>query len=347
MYGQDAKHGREQLEGQAFSSGTFGWTYKTKGWVYAAPCVDGNETVYVSSWGGDIYAINPDGSLQWRFVVREGEKLWSSPALGTWKNISTGVDSTVIYVGGDKSLLALRVGAWGEAEIMWEVHTALPIFASPTVSAGNIFIGGLDGSFRAVRSVDGVVLWKYNCKGFAQIYASAVVSSTAVYFPTMEGEMIALDKQTGQVLWTSAPSSKATTSSPSISKDGRVVYAASQDGQLRAFNTTNGGVVWSFEVGFVDGSSTAISADGTIFIGSLDSHLYAVDPNGALVWKFKADSQIQSAPGSHTRDFFCKAIVPMNNIRCKTNLIMTAPQTPPHEHHSVNSSHWCGWTALL
>ena len=47
--------------------------------------------------------------------------------------------------------------------------------------------------------------------------------------------------------------------------------------------------------GVVDGSSPAVSSDGTIYIGSLGSFMYAVSPQGSVRWKLKTDGMIQSS----------------------------------------------------
>jgi outer membrane protein assembly factor BamB len=44
------------------------------------------------------------------------------------------------------------------------------------------------------------------------------------------------------------------------------------------------------------GSCPAIGADGTIYIGSDDYHLYAISRSGTLVWKYKTGGVIQSSP---------------------------------------------------
>jgi outer membrane protein assembly factor BamB len=49
----------------------------------------------------------------------------------------------------------------------------------------------------------------------------------------------------------------------------------------------DGTLRWKFAAGNPVFSSPAISADGTIHIGSSnDRHLYAINPNGSLKWKF-------------------------------------------------------------
>ena len=85
-----------------------------------------NETVYYSAWDGHLYAVHPDGSLKWRFLVRAKEQIWSSPAL------SLAGDETV-YVGGNKSLLAITQADGSAPMLRWSVSTRAPIFASPTV----------------------------------------------------------------------------------------------------------------------------------------------------------------------------------------------------------------------
>ena len=55
--------------------------------------------------------------------------------------------------------------------------------------------------------------------------------------------------------------------------------------------------VWIFPTGDKIYSSPAIAQDGTIYIGSDDGHLYALDPNGTLIWPpFSAQGGIFSSP---------------------------------------------------
>jgi outer membrane protein assembly factor BamB len=39
-----------------------------------------------------------------------------------------------------------------------------------------------------------------------------------------------------------------------------------------------------------------VSADGTVFFGSEDGKLYAVAPDGTLVWSFATEGSISSSP---------------------------------------------------
>jgi len=54
----------------------------------------------------------------------------------------------------------------------------------------------------------------------------------------------------------------------------------------------DGTVKWSFETGAGIESSPAISIDGTIYVGSHDSKLYAINPDGTEKWHFKAGDPV-------------------------------------------------------
>ena len=57
-----------------------------------------------------------------------------------------------------------------------------------------------------------------------------------------------------------------------------------------------GTLKWKYKTGGPIVSSPAIGHDGTIYIGSEDSCLYAFDPDGNLKWKYQADDMIWSSP---------------------------------------------------
>ncbi len=59
---------------------------------------------------------------------------------------------------------------------------------------------------------------------------------------------------------------------------------------------TPGYVKWRFRTGDRIDSSPAIGDDGTIYVGSEDNNLYAINPDGSLKWKFETGSDIYSSP---------------------------------------------------
>jgi len=67
---------------------------------------------------------------------------------------------------------------------------------------------------------------------------------------------------------------------------------------LSPHSTSNnaGHLLWTFAMGWVYSSSPAIGVDGTIYVGSWDNYLYAVNRNGTLKWKFATGDLISSSP---------------------------------------------------
>jgi len=59
---------------------------------------------------------------------------------------------------------------------------------------------------------------------------------------------------------------------------------------------SDGSLKWKFETGERVDSSPAVAADGTIYVGSWDNYLYALNPDGSLKWKFKTGGWVRSSP---------------------------------------------------
>ncbi len=58
----------------------------------------------------------------------------------------------------------------------------------------------------------------------------------------------------------------------------------------------SGSLKWKYETGSWIESSPAIGSDGTIYVGSYDNYLYAINPDGSLKWRYKTDDRISSSP---------------------------------------------------
>ena len=90
-----------------------------------------------------------------------------------------------------------------------------------------------------------------------------------------------------------------TSSSPALSADGGAIYVGGSTataGRIVAV-TPAGRVLWSVtRADWVD-STPAVGPDGTIYVGSHDGRLYALQPaTGAIRWSYNAGSFISSSP---------------------------------------------------
>jgi hypothetical protein len=58
----------------------------------------------------------------------------------------------------------------------------------------------------------------------------------------------------------------------------------------------DGTLKWSYQTGNEIRSSPAIGADGTIYVGSFDNYLYAIKPYGSLKWKSLTNGSVYCSP---------------------------------------------------
>ena len=87
-------------------------------------------------------------------------------------------------------------------------------------------------------------------------------------------------------------------SSPAVSESLGLVYIATAEGTVYAFDYTKGRVTWTYSTDTKKpiGSSPVVT-DEFVYIGSSDGYLYCLDArSGELSWKFNAESGIVSTP---------------------------------------------------
>ncbi len=58
----------------------------------------------------------------------------------------------------------------------------------------------------------------------------------------------------------------------------------------------DGTLKWRFQTGGVVRSSPAIGADGTVYVGSYDNRLYALNPDGTVKWSYATGGNVPSSP---------------------------------------------------
>jgi outer membrane protein assembly factor BamB len=88
-----------------------------------------------------FYAINPDGTVKWRFGdPRSGQEVTSTPLISS--------DGT-IYFGGGGSLVALNI----DSTLKWTISIGHTSIQSSVVigTDGTIYFGANDGYFYAVQ----------------------------------------------------------------------------------------------------------------------------------------------------------------------------------------------------
>jgi len=271
------------------------WKYTTGGSVQSSPAVvDG--IVYIGSNDRNLYALDAEtGTLIWKYDTMEHFDIVSS---------SPAVSNGVVYIGGLRNKIHALDALTGK--FLWKYKLPIRTVARSGISSGAavadgaVYIGNMDGGLYAFDEVTGDLLWKFSLPesetSISEIFSSPAISDGAVYIIFYSGHVYALDARTGEVLWRYAPDRFSNCySSPAVS-GGTVFVSGGLRNTFFALNESTGQVLWEFTTGGNLISSPAV-AEGAVFFGSHDSHLYALNASsGALLWKFPTGGRVISSP---------------------------------------------------
>lgn len=218
------------------ADGTQRWKFVTQDGIDATPTLSADGTIYEGSYDGYEYALNPDGSMKWKynslFLIEDtavvdnfgfilvandfGAIVALDPALGT----PVGGNSNILLVGAPVySSLALGPSAGGTS---------------------SFYLSGSDG-----------MLYKYS------------------FLESALGPLLPLAVKS----W-SFQTTLPFFSSPSVSLDN-IVFVGAQDHNFYGFDGASGALLAQFPMGGPTDSSPAIGFDGTVYIGNTDGNLYA------------------------------------------------------------------------
>jgi outer membrane protein assembly factor BamB len=276
MFGQNAQRtNRSPYSGPEVPK--LKWSFTTGYDVYSSPAIGANGTIYVGSFDGKLYAINPDGSQKWSFTT--GGRIFSSPAIGA---------NGTIYVGSeDDKLYAINP----DGSQKWSFAMGDRVYSSPAIGAnGTIYVGSTHGKLYAINP-DGSQKWSF-ATGGSVLSSPAIGANSTIYVGCTSGTLYAINPD-GSQKWSFTIGGRVY-SSPAIGANG-TIYVGADDWKLHAMKP-DGSQKWSFTTGGWVESSPAIGADGTIYVGSYDDKLYAVNSDGSQKWSFTTGDWVESSP---------------------------------------------------
>jgi outer membrane protein assembly factor BamB len=159
--------------------------------------------------------------------------------------------------------------------VKWKFATGERIVSSPVFADGSVFFGSDDGRVYAVDGASGVQRWMFATKG--PVPSTPAVSGGRVYVASYDGVFYALDAGTGRVKW-------------KFATEGERRFEAKGIHGLQPRNQT---IPDPFDV-FL---SSPVVAHGTVYFGSGDGNVYALDAtSGELRWKFTTGNVVHASP---------------------------------------------------
>ena len=159
--------------------------------------------------------------------------------------------------------------------VKWKFPTGLRIVSSPVWHEGALYFGGDDGNIYAVDAATGRQLWKRATGG--PVPATPAVAGGLVYAGSYDGKFYAVDARTGAVRW-------------KFATGGERRFEAKGLHGLQPKTQT---IADPFDV-FL---SSPVVAQGMVYFGSGDHHVYALDArSGELRWKFRTGEVVHASP---------------------------------------------------
>ena len=158
--------------------------------------------------------------------------------------------------------------------VKWQFHTDGPVLSTPVVSSGRVILGSSDSFVYALAAATGDLIWKFETQG--PITGSAAVADGRAYI-LGAGRLYALDTDSGKMRWSFATGFE------------RRFQAKHLHGQMPADQTIPD--AWDFFL------STPAVANGTVFFGSSDGNIYALNAqDGHLRWKYHTGDVVHTTP---------------------------------------------------
>ena len=161
------------------------------------------------------------------------------------------------------------------SSVKWAARVGGRVLSTPAVRGDRVVIGTSEGRVLALHREDGRVLWSFETKG--AVNGSPAMARGKVYFPSRDGLIYALDEATGKPVWTFRTEGER-----------RFTAAGIHGAQPRSEIMPD-----PYDV-FL---SSPVIWESTLFIGSGDHHVYALDAEtGGMKWKFRTGDVVHASP---------------------------------------------------
>ncbi len=327
FYRGDRRHtGRSAARGPV-DTPAVRFRFETGGRVIAQPILGPRRRVYVGSFGGTIYALDARGRELWKRDL--GGPIYSTPYVAPNGAVFVGSDAGFLYALDENGEILFRLATEAEADtgvvpgsgrdgllhfaagrdlwaitregrVRWRFRARSKIFTTPAIdNDGTIYVGSQDDRLYAIAS-DGDLRWTFTAGG--DIDSSPVIGDDGtIYFGCDDRRLYAITRD-GRLKFR-VPLEGIVRAPVALGLDGSVLVGVyGPRPRLVAVDAAEGTERWSFPVTLSDStelgvaSGPLVDADGRIYFGAHDDFLYALTPDGRLLWTFAAEGDIDTPP---------------------------------------------------
>ncbi len=248
-------------------TGDLKWKFQTGDVVHASPAyADG--IVFVGSWDSYFYALDArTGTEKWRFHGGEDALMHNQVGFQS----SAAVINGVVYVGCRDSNLYAIDAATGKEK--WRFNNSASwVISSPAVTQGKVIFGTSDSSLYYVLDAQtGKEIAKQ--QGNAYVFSSPSVAGDVVYIGVLNGTLEARDLQSGELVWDYQTDASRRNAGWALTADRKFNSRMLFWSNWR--ETPIVAAIQQFGVGSI--FSTPLIVGGTVYFGSTDGNLYALE----------------------------------------------------------------------
>jgi outer membrane protein assembly factor BamB len=311
--------------------GSENWGIYAHDQFFSSPIIGSDGTVYIMSRAtinlpalhdeGQLLAVNPDGTKKWALDIRAFDvntTVIPSPTQGS--------DGMIYFGSGDSCFYAID----GDGTQKLKMQTNGPVHTSPALDdSGNVYFGSSDGNLYVLKTASRGLAqsaWpkygrnnKNDGNGFnphcpiAKVY-SKNITATPKDTLSLDGSLSfdpdgdtltyrwrCIEKPTGAKVTILDSTSAVTEVKIHNAIFGQFIFSLTVQDESSLQSSTNifldyaQSELWKFDIHNEITASPAIGMDGTIYIGSWDTYLYAVNPDGTQKWKFQTGDRITSS----------------------------------------------------
>lgn len=212
---------------------------------------------------------------------------------------SQGFDAAHGRASGEISGASFAAGRWDYQFDTTDPSTRM-IVAAPAAAHGILVVAGSDGSLRALRAVDGALLWRFQAKDGIQ--ASPTIAAGKVFAASFDGQLHGLRLVDGQPLW-ERDLGGIEYSSPTVAEDSVFIAGGYPLRQIFRVEAATGASVWEAGANVLAqfSNSSPVVAGQAVIVGAMQGHYYSFDlATGAPAWSADTDGIVNlSSPVVH------------------------------------------------
>jgi outer membrane protein assembly factor BamB/tRNA A-37 threonylcarbamoyl transferase component Bud32 len=193
-----------------------------------------------------------------------------------------------VFIGAyDNNLYSLNATS---GEFIWKFATEGGIVCKPSVFEGNIYIGSEDQRLYCINARSGQEIWSYYANG--PIRSSPYIAEGHIFIGSDDAYLHVVNALTGRRVFR-VDAGSAIRSTPIMV--GEQVYFGTEEGDLFCIDL-HGDVKWRFKAKRAL-TSSPVHANGIIYVGSVDTLLYALDAkSGYILWRYRMSKASISTP---------------------------------------------------